>query len=66
MAHAQEIRVRQIQPINKELYGMMFKYKIYECFKVQTLSSARNYISFLTNEGSDNSSLSHDLYEYLK
>ena len=55
-----------------ENYLKYFKYKIYECFKPETLKQARNYIEFLTTYDDDSNGctvseedLSPELYNYL-
>ena len=45
--HAESIGVRQQCPIAIEDYPGLFKYKVYECFKPRTLSTARQYIKHL-------------------
>lgn len=53
-------------------YAKYFKYKIYECFKPETLKQTRNYVEFLTTYDPDSNGctvseddLSPELYNYL-
>ena len=55
-----------------ENYNKYFKYKIYECFKPETLKQTRNYVEFLTTYDPDSNGctvseedLSPELYSYL-
>ena len=72
LQNADDIRVTNSIQIPFDEYPHLFKYKIYECFKPETLKQVRNYIEFLTTSENDangtivqEEDLSPELYSYL-
>ena len=70
--NADDIKVACSIQILFENYPHLFKYKLYESFKPETLKQVRNYIEFLTTSENDangcllsEEDLSPELYNYL-